>query len=129
MINIYSDNQQSTLKYLKDIEVNLSNVLIMTGDFNIKDNNWDLSYPHYSIHTDTLKEIANSFNLGLSTSINQVSTKYTDNPNESNSVIDLMFLWINSEKINTHLILLDLQSSSNHALLTVNIIVNEIQNR
>jgi len=111
MINIYSDNQQSTLKYLKDIEVNLSNVLIMTGDFNIKDNNWDLSYPHYSIHTDTLKEIANSFNLGLSTSINQVSTKYTDNPNESNSVIDLMFLWINSEKINTHLILLDLQKS------------------
>ena len=46
----------------------------------------------YSIHTNTLRKIANSFNLGLSTSINQVSTKYTDNPNKSNSVIDLMFL-------------------------------------
>jgi len=102
MINIYSDNQQSTLKYLKNIEVNLSNVLIMTGNFNIKDNNWDLSYPHHSIHTDTFREIANSFNLGLSMPINQVPTKYTDNLNESNSVIDLMFLWINSEKINTY---------------------------
>ena len=125
MINIYSDNQQSTLKYPKDIEVNLSNVLIMTGDFNIKNNNWDLLYPHHSIYTNTLREIANSFNLGLSIPINQVSTKYTDNPNKSNSVIDLMFLWINSEKINTYLILLDLQSPSDHTLLTFNIIVNE----
>jgi len=39
IINIYSDNQQSALKYLKDTKVNLNNVLIMTGDFNIKDNN------------------------------------------------------------------------------------------
>ena len=39
IINIYSDNQQSVLKYLKDTKVNLNNVLIMTGDFNIKDNN------------------------------------------------------------------------------------------
>ena len=33
----------------------------MTGDFNIKNNDWNLLYPHYSIHTDTLREIADSF--------------------------------------------------------------------
>ena len=38
IINVYSDNQQSILKYLKDIEVNLNNILIMTEDFNIRDN-------------------------------------------------------------------------------------------
>ena len=39
IINVYSDNHQNVLKYLKDTEVNLNNVLIMTGDFNIRDNN------------------------------------------------------------------------------------------
>jgi len=35
LINVYSDDQQSALKYLKDTEVDLNNVLIMTRDFNI----------------------------------------------------------------------------------------------
>jgi len=39
IINIYSDNQQIVMKYLKNIEVNLNNVLIITGDFNISDTN------------------------------------------------------------------------------------------
>jgi len=39
IINVYSDNQQSALKYLKDTKVNLNNVLIITVDFNIRDNN------------------------------------------------------------------------------------------
>ena len=37
LINIYSDLSQSALKYLKNTEVNINNVLIMTGDFNIRD--------------------------------------------------------------------------------------------
>ena len=37
MINIYSNDYQSALKYLKDTEVNICNVLIMAGDFNIRD--------------------------------------------------------------------------------------------
>ena len=36
MINIYSDSSQSALKYLKDIESNIHNIII-TGDFNIRD--------------------------------------------------------------------------------------------
>ena len=36
LINVYSDNQQSTLKYLKNTEVNLNNIIIMTEDFNIR---------------------------------------------------------------------------------------------
>jgi len=38
MINVYSDDYHLALKYLKNTEVNLQNVLIMAGDFNIKDN-------------------------------------------------------------------------------------------
>ena len=38
ILNVYSDSSHSALKYLKDTEVNINNVLIMTGDFNIHDN-------------------------------------------------------------------------------------------
>jgi len=36
-MNVYSDSSQMTLKYLKDTEANINNILIMTGDFNIRD--------------------------------------------------------------------------------------------
>ena len=38
ILNVYSDSSHLALKYLKDTEVNINNVLIMTGDFNIRDN-------------------------------------------------------------------------------------------
>ena len=37
ILNIYSDSSHSALKYLKDTEVNINHVLLMTGDFNIRD--------------------------------------------------------------------------------------------
>ena len=66
-LNVYSDSQQSALKHLKDTEINLNNVIIMTGDFNIHNSDWDLSYPHYSIYADTLHKISDSLSLELFT--------------------------------------------------------------
>ena len=66
LVNVYSDNHQSALKYLKNTEVNLNNILIMTVDFNIRDNDWNPLYPHYSTHIDTIRKIADSFGLELS---------------------------------------------------------------
>jgi len=63
----------------------------MTSDFNICDSDWDLFYFHHSIHADTLHEISDSLSLELSTPINPVSTQYTDNAQDSNLVINLMF--------------------------------------
>ena len=37
IMNVYSDSSHSALKYLKDTEVNIDNILLMTGNFNIKD--------------------------------------------------------------------------------------------
>ena len=106
-MNIYSDSSHSALKYLKDTEVNINNLLIMTGDFNIRDQFWDSSFPHHSFISDDLFIIADLFNLELSTPTNPVLTRYSDTTGESNSVIDLMFLHNRSSKLNSHIIYSD----------------------
>ncbi len=65
LINIYSDLSQSALKYLKDIKANINNILVITSDFNIKDNLQNSNYLHYSIHSDLLIDIAESMYLVL----------------------------------------------------------------
>jgi len=37
LINVYSDLSYTAIKYLKDMRLDLRNLLIMTGDFNIHD--------------------------------------------------------------------------------------------
>jgi len=55
LMNIYSNSSHSTLKYLKNTKVNIWNLLIMTGDFNIRDSLWDSSFPyHLSISNEII---------------------------------------------------------------------------
>ena len=127
ILNFYSDSSHSALKYLKDTEVNIDNVVLMTGDFNIRDSLWDPSFPfHFSI-SDDLIIIADSFDLTLSNPTNPCLTRYSDMAGESNSVIDLMFLWYGSSELDYHSILPKSRLSSDHAPLSVDIpIVEEI---
>ena len=92
VMNIYSDSSHSVLKYLKDAKVNISNLLIMTSNFNIRDNIWDLSFPHHSAFSDDLMIVANSFNLELLFPTHNVLTRYSDSDSGSNLVINLIFL-------------------------------------
>ena len=69
-MNIYSDSSHSVIKYLKNTEFNIQNLLIMTGDFNIQNSLWDLLFNHHSSISDNLLAIADSFNLSLSYPIN-----------------------------------------------------------
>jgi len=79
LINIHSDLSQTALKYLKNTEVNINNVLIMTGDFNIRDIFWDLNFPYHSSYRDTLFDITDSFYLELSKPAEFFPTRYSDN--------------------------------------------------
>ena len=99
LMNVYSDSSHSTLKYLKDTEVDLCNLLIMTGNFNIRDSLWDFSFPHHLSISDNLIILADSLDLSLSILTNQVPTRYTDNTNKSNSTIDLMFIQCDSPTV------------------------------
>jgi len=61
----------------------------MTGDFNIRDNSWNLSFLYYFIHSNLLTDIANSMNLYIFKSTDHVLTRYSDNQEDSNLTIIL----------------------------------------
>ena len=107
ILNVYSDSSHLALKYLKDTEVNINNVLLMTGNFNIRDNLWDPSFPFHSSISNDLIMVADSFDLSLSAPINPGPTRFSDTAGESNSVIDLMFLHCDSAELDCHFILPD----------------------
>ena len=125
MLNIYSNSSHTALKYLKDIEVNIDNVLIMTGDFNIRDSLWDPSFHHHSSISDDFMIIADSFNLTLSTPTNPFPTRFSDTAGVSNSVIDLMFLRYGSSELNQHSICPDCRLSLDHAPFIINIPIDD----
>ena len=125
ILNVYSDSSHSALKYLKDTEVNINNVLIMMGDFNIRDSLWDPSFQFHSSISNDLIIIADSFDLTLSLPTNSGPTRFSGTAGESNSIIDLMFLRHGSAELNNHSILSGSRLSSDHAPLSINIPIFE----
>jgi len=67
-----------------------------------------------------LLEVADSFGFDLSISIN-----FLDNSQDSNSVLDLIFLRTRLKEFNNHLISPDLQSPLDHTSLSVSIIIEK----
>ena len=121
MINVYLDLSQSALKYLKDTEVNINNILIMTGNF--RNNFWDPNFLYYSTYRDTLFEIADSFQLEISKPTEFFPTRYSNNNQDSNSVLDLVFLHSFSSKFDNHHIYPDWRLTSDDAPILVNIFI------
>jgi len=98
----------------------------MTGNFNVRDSIWDNLYFFHLIHSDTIFDITNSFDICLSSSLQQAPMRYSDNDQIANSAINLMFLQPNSIEFDNYSIHLDLHHPSNHTLLTVDISIEKI---
>jgi len=69
--------------------------------------------------------IADSFDLVLSSPTNPGPTRFSDTAGESNSVIDLMFLWSSSMELDRHSILPKSRLSSDHAPLSIDIPISD----
>ena len=129
IMNIYSESSHSALKYLKDIEVNIDNVLVMTGNFNIRDSLRDPAFPHHLSISNNLLIITDSFHLALSMPTDSYPTRYSDIAGEANLTIDLMFLQYGSTELNQHSIHPDWWLTSDHTPLSITIpIVDETIN-
>ena len=120
-MNVYSDSSHLALKYLKGTEVNINNLLIITGDFNIRDSLWDLSFPHHFFISDDLIIISYLLNLDLLILTNSIPIRYSNTEREANLVIDLIFFYSGSNKLNNYLIHPKWYLTSDHAPLTVTI--------
>ena len=107
VLNIYSNSNQSTLKYLKDSEANIQKILIITDNFNVRDRDWDLVYLFHSVHNELLFDISDTLDLSLSHPTNPILTRYLYNSDNLNPVINSMFLRPNSSELDNHSILLD----------------------
>jgi len=121
MINVYSDSSQLALKYLKDTESNIHNIIIMTDNFNIRDSIWDFNFPFHSSHSNSLFDVADSFSLDISKPLKNFPTRFSDNDHNANLVLDLVFLCPSSPEFNHHRIHLDWRLSSDYALITIDI--------
>ena len=91
----------------------------------IRDSNWNPIFSFHFVHNNFLTNIANSMNLYLSKSTNQVLTRYSDNVNDLNSTIDLIFFRPNLLEFNNYTIHLECWYLFNYALLTVDISIFE----
>ena len=120
---MYLDLSQLALKYLKDTEVNINNILIITENFNIRNSFWDPNHSYHSSHKDTFFDIANSFQLEISKLVEFFPTRYSNNAQDLNSILDLIFLHPFSPEFNNYIIHSNWRLTSDHASITVNILI------
>ena len=104
---------------------NIGNMIIMTGDFNIRDSDWDPNVHHHLIHIEDLMFIADCLDLELATPINPGPTRFADNQQDSNSVLDLVFMNPNNSGFNKHILKLEIHLPSDYVLLFIKVSIKE----
>jgi len=126
IINIYSDSNQTALQALQESMMNIDKTIILTGDFNIRDSDWDPNFRHHSSHTDNLITITDSLGLKLSPPSNPGPTRFADNPHNTNFVIDLIFLPPSNTGFGRHTLHPEICKPSDHVPLIIEIGIREV---
>jgi len=93
-MNVYSDNLYTTVDFLIREALNISNLLYMGEDFNIRDAEWNPSVLLHPVAGQSLRDLADFYSLVRSLPALSVPTHYSDISGHANSVIDLIFLGI-----------------------------------
>jgi len=125
IINVYSDSNQMALQMLCNNIRNIEKTLVMTGNFNIKDSNWNPNVYYYSIHMEDLMSIADSLDLDLVSPTNPSPTRFADNHCDFNSVLDFVFMDPTNPGFNKHTLNPDICLPSDYVPLIIDISIKE----
>ena len=74
LINVYSDDLHTAVNFLSREALNIPNLLYMGGDFNIRDAEWDPSVSLHPAAGQSLRDLADSYNLVCSLTVLSVPT-------------------------------------------------------
>jgi len=105
---------------------NIDKMIILIGDFNIRDSNWDPNFQYHSIPTEDLITIADSLGLELFLPSNPNPTRFTDNPRDANSIINLIFLFPGNTGFGQHMLYPKIHKLSDHVPLITEVDIREI---
>jgi len=105
---------------------NIDKTIILIGDFNIRDSDWDPNFRYHSSHTNDLITIADSLGLELSSPSNPGPTRFADNPCDTSSVIDLVFLSPNNTGFGRHTLHPKIHKPSDHIPLIIEIGIRKV---
>ena len=120
LMNVYSDDRHTAVKFMLDQIIDIPNLLYMGRDFNIRDAEWDPSVSSHPAVGQTLMDLADSLGLVHSLPELPVPTHYSDTDGHANSVIDLIFLGMSCAQV-LHCIEPDLRQPSDHAPLLLDL--------
>ena len=98
--------------------LNISNLLYIREDFNIKDAEWNLVISSYSVASQALRNLADSYSLMCSILSLPVPTHYLDIKDYANTVVNLILLGMSYAQV-FYCIKPDLKQSLDYAFLIV----------
>jgi len=120
LMNVYSDDRHSAVKFMLDQIIDIPNLLYIGEDFNIRDAEWNPSVSSHPAAGQALVDLTDSLGLVHSLPELPVPTHYSDTDSHTNSVIDLIFLGMSSAQV-LHRIEPDLRWPLDYAPLIVDL--------
>jgi len=102
LINVYLDNHHSAAKFMLDQVIDISNLLYIGENFNIRDAKRNLSVSAYPVVGQALIDLTDSLGLVCSLPVLLVPTHYLDTDSHANSVIDLIFLGMSASQVSLY---------------------------
>ena len=82
-------------------------------------------FSFYSSHSNTLFDVADSFSLEISKPTENLPTRFFGNYQDSNSILNLVFLQPFLLEFNNHYIYLDWRLLSDHTPITINVSISD----
>lgn len=101
-MNVYLGDLHTAVNFLSNKALNISNLLYIGEDFNIRDAEWNPPISSHPPAGQILIDLAKSYSLVCLIPVLSVPTYYLDIEDHANSVINLIFLSMSCAQVTYH---------------------------